>query len=101
MLKVTPVRAFADNYIWLIHGRKDHDLVAIVDPGDAQPVLDRLVRDGLGAEAILVTHHHADHVGGVADLAGELRIPVYGPASEIIQELNDVFGAALGEEARC
>ena len=84
MLKVTPVRAFADNYIWLIHGRKDPDLVAIVDPGDAQPVLDQLVRGGLGAEAILVTHHHADHVGGVADLAGELRIPVYGPASENI-----------------
>jgi hydroxyacylglutathione hydrolase len=82
MLKVTPVRAFSDNYIWLIHGQRDPDLVAIVDPGDAQPVLDHMVTEGLGAAAILVTHHHADHVGGVSRLVDELRIPVYGPASE-------------------
>ncbi|KPK51620.1 MAG: hydroxyacylglutathione hydrolase, partial [Gammaproteobacteria bacterium SG8_31] len=49
MLKVTPVRAFSDNYIWLIHGQRDPDLVAIVDPGDAQPVLDHMVTEGLGA----------------------------------------------------
>lgn len=96
MLNVTPVKAFTDNYIWLIHGRRDRDLVAIVDPGDAQPVMDQLVRDGLGAAAILVTHHHADHVGGISELAGELRIPVYGPATETIPNCD----VSLGEGDR-
>ncbi len=84
MLRVTPIRAFSDNYIWLIHGPRSPGRVAIVDPGDSMPVMKYLDREGLGAAAILLTHHHPDHVGGVARLAGELELPVYGPASEQI-----------------
>jgi hydroxyacylglutathione hydrolase len=88
MLKVTPVEAFSDNYIWLIHGRTDPCRVAIVDPGDPRPVLNRLEDDGLEAVAILATHHHSDHIGGVNTLVDALRLPVYGPASERIPRLD-------------
>lgn len=78
-----PVAAFADNYIWLIRGRAPQR-VAIVDPGDPQPVIAVLDRERLRPVAILCTHHHGDHVGGAAALASRYGIPVYGPARERI-----------------
>ena len=59
---------------------------AVVDPGEAGPVLEALDRLGLELRTILVTHHHADHVGGVAELLPRLRGSMYGPASETIPE---------------
>jgi hydroxyacylglutathione hydrolase len=82
MLQVTPVRAFADNYIWLIHAPSDATKVVAVDPGDASPVERTLVDRNLRLAAILLTHHHADHVGGVADLLQRHPVPVFGPARE-------------------
>lgn len=82
MLKVTPVRAFADNYIWLAHAPSDERRVVVVDPGDARPVRAALREQKLMLAAILLTHHHPDHVGGVAELAAEFHVPVYGPAGE-------------------
>jgi len=73
--------AFADNYIWLLH---DGQQALVVDPGDAAPVLAWLDRTGFELAAILVTHHHADHVGGVDALRSRLTGPVYGPAREKI-----------------
>ena len=84
MLQVTPVRAFADNYIWLIHSPRDAQQVVVVDPGDARPVEQTLSDRNLKLAAILITHHHADHVGGVAALLQDRAIPVFGPASETI-----------------
>ena len=84
MLKATPVPAFSDNYIWLIHGLGDRRRVAIVDPGDAGAVSKHVKKHGLEPAAILVTHHHWDHVGGVARLVDEFALPVYGPADEDI-----------------
>jgi hydroxyacylglutathione hydrolase len=82
MLQVTPVRAFADNYIWLIHAPSDTRRVVAVDPGDARPVERLLTGQHLTLAAILLTHHHADHVGGVADLLQHRDVPVFGPAGE-------------------
>ncbi|MDX9842157.1 MAG: hydroxyacylglutathione hydrolase [Aquabacterium sp.] len=72
--------AFADNYIWMIHNGAE---AMVVDPGDAAPVSDALKRYGLKLTAILVTHHHGDHVGGLAALQRD-DLPVYGPAAEAI-----------------
>lgn len=87
MTEVLHARAFEDNYIWLIRG-KSPDHVAIVDPGDADPVLAALEKQHLKPAAILCTHHHGDHVGGVADILKEYSIPVYGPARERIATLT-------------
>jgi hydroxyacylglutathione hydrolase len=81
MLDVRPIPAFQDNYIWLLRG-SDPRAVAVVDPGDAAPVLALLAAEGLTLSAILATHHHADHVGGVPRLVAETGAPVFGPGRE-------------------
>jgi len=81
-LSITPIAAFSDNYFWLLE-RDGH--AAVVDPGDAAPVERCLAARGLALEAILVTHHHLDHIGGLAELTAHRDIPVYGPAAESAQ----------------
>ncbi len=73
--------AFSDNYIWMLH---DDANAVVVDPGDAAPVEAALEQRGLRLAGILVTHHHADHVGGVDRLRSRLDGPVWGPAREAI-----------------
>lgn len=87
MLDVRCVPAFDDNYIWLI-GTPGSRQVAIVDPGDADPVIEVLEREVLEPLAILITHHHGDHTGGVAELVERYSLPVYGPARERIPALT-------------
>ena len=82
MLEIVPIPAFADNYIWALL-RDDHCVV--VDPGDAAPVFAFLATRSLTLDAILITHHHADHVGGVAALTALSSVPVYGPEAENIK----------------
>jgi hydroxyacylglutathione hydrolase len=77
-LRVRVVRAFADNYIWLIEAPCNR-LIA-VDPGEAAPVRAELERSGSSLAAILLTHHHPDHIGGVAELLAEDPVRVIGPA---------------------
>ncbi len=79
VLEVRPVRAFADNYIWLIESPAMPGRVVAVDPGDAAPVAAELRRSGESLAAILLTHHHADHIGGVAGLLELGEVPVIGP----------------------
>ncbi|MDP9066363.1 MAG: hydroxyacylglutathione hydrolase, partial [Pseudomonadota bacterium] len=78
-LDVRPVRAFSDNYIWLIHSPVDPRRIVAVDPGEAGPVIAELNRSGASLAAILLTHHHADHIGGVAELLRSGPVPVIGP----------------------
>jgi hydroxyacylglutathione hydrolase len=75
-LSVLTVPAFNDNYLWLIH---DGVHAAVVDPGDAQPILAALRHHHLTLTAILLTHHHADHTGGVPALLQQYDVPVFGP----------------------
>ena len=82
-MKLRALPAFTDNYIWMLH---DDRQAIVVDPGDAAPVAAALDAQGLALAAILVTHHHPDHVGGVAALRPRLQGPVYGPAREAIPQ---------------
>lgn len=77
--------AFNDNYIWLL---RRNEWVVVVDPGEAAPVLDYLARHNLSLCAILVTHHHGDHIGGIEDLLAHAEVPVFGPAGEPIEALT-------------
>ena len=75
--------AYTDNYIWMLH---DGQRALVVDPGAAAPVIAALAEHHLELAAILVTHHHADHVGGIEELHAHLHGPVYGPRHERIPE---------------
>ncbi|MBF7730701.1 hydroxyacylglutathione hydrolase [Pseudomonas sp. N040] len=89
MIQIEALPAFTDNYLWLLqdHQRK---VCAIVDPGDARPVLQWLdAHPGWTLSDIVVTHHHPDHIGGVAELKAATGARVLGPALESIP-LRDV-----------
>ena len=76
-LSIKPIKSFTDNYIWMIKKNKD---VAVVDPGDAIPVLNFLKEKNLNLKSILITHKHADHIGGIEDLLNHYpNIKIYGP----------------------
>ena len=85
-ITVTALPAFADNYIWLLSTGERKCVV--VDPGDADPVLDELARSGLELDCILLTHHHADHIGGVPRLVAETGASVFGPHDDRIPGLT-------------
>jgi len=80
-IEVMAIPAFQDNYIWLL---RQGQCAAVVDPGDAEPVLAVLRQTGLQLTAILVTHHHRDHQGGVSQLLRHHPVPVYAPQAESI-----------------
>ena len=80
-MNLTALPAFTDNYIWMLD---DGTSAVVVDPGEAAPVQAALDARRLALAAILVTHHHGDHVGGVDALRSRLEGPVYGPRREQI-----------------
>jgi hydroxyacylglutathione hydrolase len=86
MFEILPIPAFKDNYIWLLvsDGR-----AAVVDPGDAAPVIAGLEALHLQLETILITHHHDDHQGGVEELVARWQPRVFGPAEESITGCTD------------
>ncbi len=89
-LGVRSVRAFADNYIWLIEPPRARGQIIVVDPGDAAPVIAELSGRGESLAAILLTHHHPDHIGGVDGLLdwSGANVPVIGPYDSRIKRLT-------------
>lgn len=80
MLTISPIKAFSDNYIWMLQ-KANHPQVVLVDPGQAEPVLDHLDQHELEPVAILITHQHYDHTGGVEGLLEAFpNMAVIGPA---------------------
>lgn len=88
-LSVLTVPAFKDNYLWLIH---DGVNAAAVDPGDAAPIMAALAEHGLTLTAILLTHHHNDHIGGVPALLERFDVPVFGPRKDGIDAVTEPLG---------
>ncbi|MCG8067794.1 MAG: hydroxyacylglutathione hydrolase [Candidatus Thiodiazotropha taylori] len=89
MLQITPIKAFDDNYIWAIRNPGAATAVA-VDPGDETPLLDWLQENSLTLSAVLITHHHYDHVGGVPELREAFPdLKVFGPARESIKGVTE------------
>lgn len=88
MLKITPIPAFDNNYFWVIQPDPRKAVVWVVDPGAAQPVQHYLNQQGLTLSAILITHRHNDHIGGVNDLLTRWAVPVYGPVSDAIPQVT-------------
>lgn len=76
MIKIEAIPILQDNYVWAIHNGQT---AILVDPGAAEPILTWLKQRSMTASAILVTHHHHDHVGGIAALLQQFSVPVYGP----------------------
>lgn len=95
MSAIEAVPAFEDNYIWLL---RDGDDAHVVDPGESEGVLERLADAGLTLRTILLTHHHFDHVGGVATLKASTGCRVVGPANPRIDGIDQQVGD--GEEIR-
>ncbi len=87
MVNITAIPAFADNYIWMIQDSGSREVV-LVDPGEAEPVLALLAEQDLSLAAILITHHHGDHTGGIRDIIARHPAPVYGPALEAIKQVS-------------
>ncbi|MFZ6772580.1 hydroxyacylglutathione hydrolase [Undibacterium sp. SXout7W] len=80
-LSILTVPAFDDNYLWIVHNGQH---AAVIDPGDALPILQTLEKHSLRLAAILLTHHHSDHVGGVTELLSHTSVPVFGPTRDHI-----------------
>ena len=92
-MTIYPIPAFGDNYLWLAaRGRQ----ALVVDPGDAAAVIAALERHALKLEAILITHHHADHVGGVGELVRRFGARVFGPHDERIEHIDEHVAEGAG-----
>ena len=89
MLKISPINAFSDNYIWLIQTNEGNTLV---DPGDSKPIISTIDKLGITIDDILITHHHFDHIGGLESLKPLIKGSVIGPKNNAIDLLDKHVG---------
>ncbi|WP_259365700.1 hydroxyacylglutathione hydrolase [Colwellia sp. MB02u-6] len=99
-MKVSMIKAFSDNYIWAVSSNLGHNM-ALVDPGDANVCIEFIEQEKLQLSSILITHHHADHVGGIKKLVDYCKskqwpLTIYGPESENIPHCD----VALSESSK-
>lgn len=87
MVNIEPIPAFSDNYIWLLFDADTRE-AAVVDPGDAAPVIETLQARELKLSTVLITHHHFDHVGGLPGLIDAYSPLVYGPRNPAIEGID-------------
>lgn len=80
-LSITPIPAFKDNYIWLVTDAATQQSI-VVDPGDAQPLIDFVVNNKINLVGVVITHRHWDHCNGITELQQRFKIPALGPANE-------------------
>jgi len=84
-MNIQSIKAFNDNYIWLINTNEGN---LVIDPGESQPVMDYMQQHQLRLTDILITHHHYDHVGGIVDLRKNIDGKVFGPNNPQIEGLD-------------
>ena len=80
MINIEPIKAFSDNYIWLVTTNEGS---IVIDPGESKNTLDSLKNKQIDLSGILITHHHFDHTGGISDLSKNNTLDVYGPNNDI------------------
>ena len=99
MINIEPIKAFSDNYIWLLTTNEGS---IVIDPGESEYLLKIIKENNLNLKAILITHHHFDHTGGIDEILSEKSIDVYGPNNNIdsinIRVANDSKINLLGIE---
>ena len=93
MLSVKPIKAYQDNYIWLVSTNEGS---IVVDPGESKKILNLIDNNEIDLEGVLITHHHFDHTNGLSDLLNERGLEVYGPKNNVnginnIVKNNDKF----------
>ena len=92
MINIEPIEAFSDNYIWLLTTNEGS---IVIDPGESQNLLKILDKNGLDLKAILITHHHFDHTGGIEEILSKKEIDVYGPQNNIDSINNRVSDGSI------
>ena len=80
MINIEPIKAFNDNYIWLA---TTNEVSIVIDPGEAHKTIKYLKENNFNLDAILITHHHFDHTGGIEDMLKFKSVDVYGPVNNI------------------
>ena len=85
MLSVEPIKAYTDNYIWLVSTNEGS---IVVDPGESKEILNLIDTNKIDLKGVLITHHHYDHTNGLLDLANKMNLEVYGPKS--IEGINNI-----------
>ena len=85
MLSVEPIKAYTDNYIWLVSTNEGS---IVVDPGESKEILNLIDSNKIDLKGVLITHHHYDHTNGLLDLTNKMNLEVYGP--EKIEGINNI-----------